>query len=399
MILTSDQQIVHDAIIQYALAPKRTHITVGGYAGTGKTTVTAQTVLKLRSLGLSNVGFCCYTGKASSVLRGKLVAAGVVMGDAYCGTIHSLIYNPVMDKQGRIARFDRVPGIPQKLIIVDEASMVNEDIWTDLLSYNVPIIAVGDHGQLPPIEGDFNLMETPMLKLEKIHRQSEGNPIIKLATMARETGDIPFGVHGTGVFRGAMKDDKVIENGIKYDTLRSTLYLSGFNKTRNRINARVREALGYTGSPKVGEKVICLRNNREIQIFNGLLGRVEMCADFDRLRYVMRVQMENGIRFEGVVLREQFGAEKTLLDHPEVKPHEKKDTNLFDFGYCLTVHKAQGSEADSVLLFEERSQYMDDEQWRRWFYTGVTRAKKYLTIVNRRWDAKKVLQRTETGAG
>ena len=56
--------------------------------------------------------------------------------------------------------------------------MVNEDIFKDLLSYNIPIIAVGDHVQLAPIEGMFNLMEKPQLRLENIHRQEENNPIM-----------------------------------------------------------------------------------------------------------------------------------------------------------------------------------------------------------------------------
>jgi exodeoxyribonuclease-5 len=53
----------------------------------------------------------------------------------------------------------------------------------------------------------------------------------------------------------------------------------------------------------------------------------------------------------------------------------------FDFGYALTVHKAQGSQADTVLLFEERFQKMSDDDWKRWLYTAVTRAKKRLYIV------------------
>jgi ATP-dependent exoDNAse (exonuclease V) alpha subunit len=55
--------------------------------------------------------------------------------------------------------------------------------------------------------------------------------------------------------------------------------------------------------------------------------------------------------------------------------------DLFDFGYALTVHKAQGSSADTVLLFEERNQHMSDDDWRRWLYTAVTRAERQLYII------------------
>lgn len=385
MILTPDQQTVFEAILAFAKSPDKTHITVGGYAGTGKTTVVAHTVHTLRSMGINNIGFCCYTGKASSVLRGKLIASNALKS-SYCGTIHSLIYDVVTDKNGRVIGFDRKPAIEERILVLDEASMADDVIWKDLLSYKVPIIAVGDHGQLPPIQGTFNLMENPMYRLEKIHRQAEDNPIIKLATKARLDGEIPFGKHGPGVYRGNMTDDRVMESAVQWGTLRTTLYLCGFNKTRVRINKRVREALGYGGDPQPGEKVICLKNNHDAHIFNGVTGIVQSCRRANNLFYVLRAKMENGVVFEGPALIEQFNAVETVKTHPKLQPCELKE--LFDFGYCLTVHKAQGSEADTVTLFEERAQKWTDEYWRRWLYTGVTRAKKYLTIVNRRWAPK-----------
>jgi exodeoxyribonuclease-5 len=59
----------------------------------------------------------------------------------------------------------------------------------------------------------------------------------------------------------------------------------------------------------------------------------------------------------------------------------KAEIDLFDFGYALTVHKAQGSQAQKVVLFEERFSKMDDETWCRWLYTGVTRAGEELYII------------------
>jgi superfamily I DNA/RNA helicase len=55
--------------------------------------------------------------------------------------------------------------------------------------------------------------------------------------------------------------------------------------------------------------------------------------------------------------------------------------DLFDFGYAISVHRSQGSEWDSVLLFEERSRYWDDEFYKRWLYTAVTRAKGGLFVI------------------
>lgn len=387
MMLTPDQQSVFEAIINFAKHPTRSHITVGGYAGTGKTTVTAHTVATLRSLGFNNIGFCCFTGKAASVLRGKLIANGVLR-DAYCGTIHSLIYDVRLDSRGRVIGFDRKPTLNERLLVVDEASMVNEDIWNDLLEYKVPIIAVGDHGQLPPIKRpgapEFNLMKDPQFKLEKIHRQSLDNPILKLATLARTEGAIPHGKAGVGVSCYYLKNAQVIEGALNYNRLRTTLFLCGINRSRVILNKAIRDALGYkTETPQIGEKVICLKNNRDAHIYNGVTGLVERCEIYDDRLYDLRVRMDDGVLFDGLALREQFNSESTIREPAGFKPYEMKDVNLFDFGYAITVHKAQGSEADSVVLFMERARYMTDEDWKRWLYTGITRAKKYLLCVNR----------------
>lgn len=51
-------------------------------------------------------------------------------------------------------------------------------------------------------------------------------------------------------------------------------------------------------------------------------------------------------------------------------------------GYALSVHKAQGSEWERVLLIDERNRYMSDDDYTRWLYTGVTRTKERLLIVS-----------------
>jgi len=58
---------------------------------------------------------------------------------------------------------------------------------------------------------------------------------------------------------------------------------------------------------------------------------------------------------------------------------ERRRSDEFDFGYVLTVHKAQGSQWDDVVLFDESGAFPDNRD--RWLYTGVTRAAKRLTVV------------------
>lgn len=396
MELSIEQKSVHDAMMDFWKAGEGARqLTVGGYAGTGKTTLTAELVRTLDKEEFPpEIAFACYTGKASSVLRSKLVAADVMRENRFCGTIHSLMYRPV-DPNDPNTEWRRVDTLNCELLIIDEASMVNRTIWEDITSYGIPIIAVGDHGQLPPIKegGDieaFNLMGNPQFKLEKIHRQAEDNPIIHLSMLARTGQEIPMGRLGYGVSHMYAKNDMVMGRVRDFD---ETLLLAGLNRSRTSLNKAARRKLNYEkkhveGSiPLPGDKVVCLKNNRHKRIFNGVTGRIREIELAGEFFYKAKIDMDNGVRYTGHIVREQFGAERTIQTHPTIPQMELKD--LFDFGYCLTVHKAQGSEADSVVLFEERFTQMSDEDWARWLYTGITRARKFLTIVNRRWDKAK----------
>ena len=88
-------------------------------------------------------------------------------------TIHSAIYRPVRGADGRVY-FTLRDRMPEEVdgFIVDEASMVSQSIYQDLVSFGLPCLFVGDHGQLEPVKCDFNLMARPDYTLEEIHRNS-----------------------------------------------------------------------------------------------------------------------------------------------------------------------------------------------------------------------------------
>ena len=160
------------------------------------------------------------------------------------------------------------------------------------------------------------------------------------------------------------------------------MFLTGYNKTRTWLNRAIRQRLGFKEpTPQQGEKLICLKNNREDGIFNGMGGILEKIEDPGGYWYGAEIKMEDGATWKGWAVKDQFGADATLREHEKLDPRELKE--LFDWGYALTVHKAQGSEADRVVLVEERFSSMDDETWRRWLYTGCTRARKRLTVISR----------------
>jgi len=358
--LNPEQQRAHDMILDFVRSGLPL-FTIGGYAGTGKTTLIGQCVEELHAEN-KQIAFCAFTGKAAHVLKGKLCLGP----DDYCGTIHGLIYQKVGETPRGKPIFKRVERIDHDLIILDEASMVDGVIFDDLRSYGVPILAVGDHGQLPPVQGRFNLMEHPEFRLETIVRQAEGNPIIKLSIMARESGHIPYGEYGEGIskVKGCER--------IKRET--ADIILCATNKTRVNINSFVRQMRGFVDPyPMIDEQVICLKNNREAGIFNGMIGEIKAIT-LGSVFHDLTIDFDNEEVYSGLGLTAQFG-NKQRLDHPFA--------DCFDWAYCITVHKSQGSEWPSVMLIEERMGMMDDEQWRRWLYTGITRAKERLLIMTR----------------
>jgi exodeoxyribonuclease V len=419
--LSEDQKIAYDAILAWCRDKNRKPVfTLGGYAGVGKTRLTGI----IGSLPfLQPIAFCAYTGKASSVLRSKLenlkprskpyFDGCPYKPTSFCGTIHSLIYKPILDGQAIVGWEAREElDAPYKLIVADEASMISDDLLMDLRSYGVPILAVGDHGQLPPVGGQGSLMSNPDIRLEKIHRQAEGNPIIALSKNIRETGKLDR-KHASDQVRfvsRSMLNDLIEERFpiVTKETKRHELrdaaadvILTYTNASRVYLNQRARSRYGISGPPQVGDQVVCLKNVRGQPIYNGMRGIIQhIHGRHEKFPW----QLKADIRFEGQyadvnqayftasMLVQQFNREKTFNDLDEVSEvlSPKKTIklfswdqvgHLFDFGYALTVHKSQGSQWEDVLTVIERAPWMKEGDWRRLMYTAVTRSSSKLTIV------------------
>lgn len=386
--LTEDQRRAVEAVIEFAKS-RNALLTIGGYAGTGKTTTVAIAIAELRKMERFEnlkVAFVCFTGKASTVLRDKLQNAGALSKSDYCGTIHGLIYRPILEN-GRIKGWEKIEALPFDIVIIDEASMVGEIVFDDLKSYGAPIVAVGDHGQLPPLFSKYNLMQNPQVRLEKIHRQAEGNPIIQWSMMARNGEDIPFGHETNGQGASTLKTDIRALELVRTNLARAStdwMILCGMNRTRVLVNSEIRNMLGRIGDVKPDEKVICLRNNRKEKIFNGMGGKaIEVSQPQNKDFIKVKVKFDlMGFEWSGEIFKHQFGQQKTLRTYGNYT--EMDIRNLFDFGYCITVHKSQGSQAETVMLIEERMPAMSDDTWNRWLYTAVTRSSKHLIIVGRK---------------
>jgi exodeoxyribonuclease V len=383
--LSLDQQkALHDLMYWYQKDRNNMqYVTLGGFAGTGKTTLIAILRKELSKIDKNlKVGFASFTGKAARVLKTKLVEENAILKPDTVGTIHSLIYSPIINEKNEIIGWKTKEKIDKDLIIIDEGSMVDEIIWSHLLDYKIPIIVVGDHGQLPPIQGRFNLMQKPDLILEEIHRQAEKNPIIGISIQARTNGFIRPGNYSKYVKKYSINDfDKQDAiNELLGNYKEGTLILCGYNHTRKKLNAFIRNSLGIDSpNPVKNDRVICLRNNHRKNIYNGMLGTIINIKEKNNEWYLADIKMDEEENiFEGYISTEQF-KDKASLNFTD-KRSKILAGDLFDFGYALTVHKAQGSQAKKVILFEERFKQMTDDDFKKWLYTAVTRAEEELYI-------------------
>jgi exodeoxyribonuclease-5 len=366
---------------------------LGGYAGTGKTTLLG--FLAAMLCKQYRVAFCTITGKAASVLQRSLRANGV--RPEYCGTIHRMMYVPDVDEDtGEVKGWLKAPDLPYDLVVVDEASMLPAEILSDMKAFSVPILAVGDHGQLPPVGEDVSLMQNPDARLEVVRRQALDNPIIALSVIIREGGDWRGFVKSCGDPRVSRIDrDEVnmlvmerFTDFAERSLLDDPLILCGTNRTRAGLNKAARFALKTTDLLIPGDRVICLKNAYfdQMMLANGFRGRVTGLGHSSHpLQMKAHVEFpDEGLELRyGVMCKAQFARDKTFRSFKEVNEHNRSWNEvgmLFDYGYALTVHKAQGSQADEAILVVER--FMGDEgDFRRWLYTGATRASQRLTLV------------------
>jgi exodeoxyribonuclease-5 len=333
-----------------------------GYAGTGKTTLATHVAEDVEG----GVVFGAFTGKAALVMRAR--------GCRDAATIHSLIYRSKESEEGGpsfvINRSS--PAAKADLIVVDECSMVDEALGRDLLSFGKPVLVLGDPAQLPPVKGGgFFTDAEPDVMLTQVHRQARDNPIVRLSMEVREGGRLDYGAFGESrVIRRA-------EIGPE-DVLGADQVLVGLNRTRRLYNGRIRELKGLTEPlPVAGEKLVCLRNDRVKGLLNG--GTWTIKGFRPPIGGLIRMDLlpeDEGRRrpVEVEVLPQFFqGAEE------EIPLIQRRESDEFTYGYALTVHKSQGSQWNSVVLFDES--YAFREHRSRWLYTGLTRAAERIVVV------------------
>lgn len=338
---------------------------LGGYAGTGKSSLAKHFADNIDGLVL----YGAFTGKAALVMQTK--------GCENASTIHSMIYN-IIEQENAPPRFIRNKDSEVKdaeLVIIDEVSMVDEDLGRDLLSFGTKVLVLGDPFQLPPVGGPgYFTYGDPDFMLTEIHRQAEDNPIIHMSMLVREGKKLPLGTYGESAV--IPREDVTQEIVLGADQV-----LVGTNRTRYAYNRRIRELLQRPESVTEGDRVICLRNVRDKGLLNGSLWNVrEVVKKPTKRKKIMKLlvdPLDAGMIKRSVEVRihEYFfqGRDK------ELEWNQLKGLDQFDFGYAITCHKAQGSQWDNVVTFNESGAFRDDAP--RWLYTAITRAAEKTTVV------------------
>lgn len=393
-----------------------------GYAGTGKTTITALAIDALgfepmTPGGLGGVLFAAFTGKAALVMTRKGTPAQ---------TIHSLIYRVSeatpeeiarvtedlaslrrdLPRMGpaerdfamtRIAQLElRLEDIHQPkflineqstlrdadLLVLDEVSMVGADMAHDLLAFGKPILVLGDPGQLPPIKGlGFFTEAAPDVMLTEVHRQAGDSAILRLATLAREGLPIPPGAHDDHVWKMSRHDVGPAQ------MLQGGQVICGTNATRRSLNTAMKRAAGFgadypTGS---GEKIICLKNRHDLGLINGMfLTLTDVRQDpGDDFAFSAMVETEDGLSIAG---RQSFWrgeyADHVAFDPERGRREWQARRGLIEtsWGYAITCHKAQGSQFPTVVVVDDGFGRSAADR-SRWLYTAITRAEWGLVIL------------------
>lgn len=398
MELSPQQNKAVNDFAEWFKNPYRPYYLLFGYAGTGKSTIAnyiAETIAD------GQVAYCAPTGKAANVLLRK--------GCKGATTIHKMLYGaPLPDNQvenlklkikearskqdldlvnkllkelyvksnNRVMKFvmdDTYNKVNAKLIIVDECSMVDQELGRDLLKLKIPILAMGDPGQLPPIRSDgFFTSEKPDIVLTEIHRQAKDNPIIYLAEQIRNGKKPSLGNYG---------DSRVMarHNFHTSSVVNKSQLIVGRNKTRQHYNAAIRRFLFKEDAGNIlipGDNLICLRNDYNLNVFNGGIYELRNVIDqFAEDEYSLCMyDKDTDTEFTCDVLTTD------LLEQPsELSETELRSYMRVAYGYAITAHKSQGSQWNSVTVIDESCAFRDNKY--KWLYTAVTRASEKVTLV------------------
>ena len=354
-------------------------LVITGGPGTGKTTI-VRAVLDIMEKAGRHTLLCAPTGRAAKRL-------GEATGRE-ARTVHRLLdFDP---RQRRFLKDEEDP-LAADLLIVDEVSMMDAALFHAVLRATPPgcqLVLVGDVDQLPSV-GPGNVLRElirsaamPVVRLTEIFRQARESLIVLNAHRVNE-GELPT-AEAPGKGPGELPDFFFIERDepeeilavIKEVVARRlprrfgvepigdiqllTPMHRGLLGAQN-LNAVLQQLLNPRGAVitrggrtfRVGDKVMQVRNNYDLEVFNGDLGRIDSVNEQDR-QVLVRVDGREVI-------------------------YEQADLDELVLGYACTIHKSQGSEYPVVVIPLHTQHYTMLQ--RNLLYTAITRGERVVVLI------------------
>ncbi len=411
-LTTKQEEALKIACARYTIGMPYT--VISGYAGAGKSTL-VKFIISALNIPDEKVAYIAYTGKAANVLKNK--------GCPNAMTAHKLLYHARQTKTGNyVFTPKKVLDEDYELIVVDEVSMLPQELWYQLLSHGVHILAMGDPGQLSPPSGETNTaLENPHVFLDEIMRQAQESAIIRLSMHIREGKDFRL-------FPTVSGEVRVIPHKWQFEDENQTLLqasqiLCGTNAQRFEINDKVRKMLGRGPVPEPEDKIIGLKNHWDDvsdegnALTNGAIGSI-VPGDHYIQQYPNIVKFKGfkptdilfadfitddgdtfhslPIDYQGLVSNNpsltgaqeyQIGGYNKSIDNKIIQYGYSSSPKLiipyaFNYGYAITTWKAQGSEYPYVLAYDcGWLKKKDKEEYTKYLYTAVTRAEKAIILV------------------
>ncbi|AUJ62929.1 ATPase [Aestuarium zhoushanense] len=304
---------------------------------------------------------------------------------------------------------------PLDIGFIDESSMLDQKALDDLKEIFPTLVLFGDPAQLPPVQGTGGMVfeklpEKDRLILNRIHRQEAGNPILDLAHALADPS-VDFYKFERLVAEAAEKDPRVVlAQRVESDLMARSPVLVWRNATRIRLIHAFRGAYGAPEDALIpGEPLICdgielpmkHRKKRLDLEARGLIKGAQVIyrgpgskPGFSKL-WVMGAE-EPQLSAASIVKIEKEGEEEPFI------PYAARMGAAFLHGAAVTIHKAQGSQWDTVQVFapdiEVAAKMGRSESgqplWKRLAYVAITRAEREL-----RWVVRNRLARPSAPLG
>lgn len=386
MELTPKQEKAVKIIIDRYRAGERYTVLSGG-AGVGKTT-TLSRALEVLELPEEQICYTSFTGKAVQRLKEIGIKYPAI-------TLHKLMYDYITDEDENLIAVPKEDLGEIKIVVVDEVSICSFELMKQLFSYDIYVICCGDPFQLSPFgddERNHHLLDSPHIFLDEVLRQAQESEIIRFSMRIREGKRLPKSHQGSEVH---ILDKK----NITLDLLsRADQIICAMNGTKDKINFQLRNFLGKKGTIDVGEKLVCCKNYWDIEassresLTNGMMGTAdnvrpsilnERKANINSFNYI-KIDLKTdlgdfpnlGVDLSYLKTGTSSLTQKQLNKLKFLKKRYIKFYSIpleFDYGYCITLWKAQGSQWHNVVGIEEKHPY-DKLEHQKYLYTLLTRA-------------------------